>query len=440
MKLLVLAPSRRSRGDAIIAADLARALCRQTPPARSADGSPGTTLPRSRFSVAFAAAPEVLSQLHDLGMPTLPLTGATPADNLAILDQIVAGFKPDCLVAADAFELEHTTKWSGLAMGMLRERYDRPVASLDRLGWQAVGYKADIYGGGELAFPPLLDDCDVLIRPCPPHRPEPGPAGVAVAPLCLSGLRDGGRRSSESPGPDHTSGKDAETTLSPLGGRPPRTPDQPTVFLSNSAWEYRNRTRSLAVAELIDALPRLIHSHLAALGRPLRVVHVGPREWRFPLADHIDYRHFSKLPYQMFHEKLAAADLFVTANVLSVTLAQAVLAGVPALVLENHQTFGPAELPGWAGATAPLLRTAHPFRVAPLGWHDFLEPLLAGNPYADCFATAGILDRHAVLAALTGLLDDEAGRSRLAEHQQDYRDALAGLPPVGEQLAAAVSR
>jgi hypothetical protein len=410
VKLLILAPSRRSRGDAIIAADLARALCRQTPS-------------RTRYKVAFAAAPEVMSQLHDLGMPAMPLTGATPADNLAILDQIVAGFKPDCLVAADAFELEHTTKWSGLAMGMLRERYDRPVASLDRLGWQAVGYKADIYGGGELTFPPLLDDCDVLIRPCPPHRAEPGPAGVAIAPLRLSGLRDGGR-TSESARADHASGKESETT----------------VFLSNSAWEYRNRTRSLAVAELIDALPRLIHSHLAALGRPLRVVHVGPRQWRFPLADHIDYRHFSKLPYQMFHEKLAAANLFVTANVLSVTLAQAVLAGVPALVLENHQTFGPAELPDWAGATAPLLHSAYPFRVAPLGWHDFLEPLLAGNPYADCFATAGILDRQAVLAALTGLLDDEAGRSQLAEHQRAFRDALAGLPPVGEALVAAVSR
>jgi Family of unknown function (DUF6365) len=426
MKLLVLAPSRRSRGDAIIAADLARALGRPTPS-------------KSRYQVAFAAAPEVLSHLHDLGMPTLPLTGATPADNLAILDQIVAGFRPDLLVAADAFELEHTTSWSGLAMGTLRERYDGPVASLDRLGWQAVGYKADLYGGGELTFPPLLDDCDVLIRPCPPHRPEPGPAGVAVAPLRLSGLRDGGR-ASESARADHAVGHEAETARPPLGGRPPRTPGQPTVFLSNSAWEYRNRTRSLAVAELIDALPRLVHSHLAALGRPLRVVHVGPRQWRFPLADQIDYRHFSKLPYQMFHEKLAAADLFVTTNVLSVTLAQAVLAGVPALVLDNHQTFGPAELPGWTGATAPLLHTAYPFRVAPLGWHDFLEPLLAGNPYAGCFATAGILDRQGVLAALTGLLDDEPRRSRLAEHQQAYRDALAGLAPVGEALATAVSR
>ena len=405
MKLLVLAPSRLSRGDAIIAADLARSL------------------PRSRFQVAFAAAVEVVPQLHDLGMPTLPLTGATPADNLAILDDIVRGFKPDCLVAADAFELEHTRSWSGLGMDVLRERYDRPVASLDRLGWQAAGYTADLYGGGEVRFPPLLDDCDVLIRPCPPHRAAPGPSGVAVAALGLSGLRDGGQAHA-SAGPHYGSGREEETT----------------VFLCNSAWEYRNRTRSLAVAELIDALPRLIHSHLAALGRPLRVVHVGPRQWRFPVADQIEYRHFSKLPYPMFHEKLATADLFVTTNVLSVTLAQAVLAGVPALVLENHQTFGSSELPDWAGATAPLLRVAYPFRVAPLGWHDFLEPLLAGNPYTGCFATAGILDRQAVLGALTGLLDDDPVRSGLAQRQQDFQAELASLPPVGEVLSTAVAR
>ena len=92
MRVLVLAPSRSSRGDAIIAADLARAL------------------PRSRFQVAFAAAAETVPQLHDLGMPTLPLAGATPADNLAILDRIIGGFKPDCLVAADAFAVEQSRR------------------------------------------------------------------------------------------------------------------------------------------------------------------------------------------------------------------------------------------------------------------------------------------------------------------------------------------
>jgi hypothetical protein len=255
-----------------------------------------------------------------------------------------------------------------------------------------------------------------VIRTSSPHPAEPGPPGVVVTGLCPGGLRDGGLRP---------------------GGSGERA-DRPTVFLVNSPWEYRNPARSLPVAQLVDALPRLLHGHLAALGRALDVVHVGPRQWSFPVADQIRYKYFSRLPYQMFHERLTSADLFLTTNVLSLTLAQAVLAEVPALVLHNHERLERSELPDWVAAAAPLLHTAHPFRVAPLGWHDLLEPLLSGNPYQDCFASAGILDRPEVLRALAGLLDDGPVRAGLRQRQSAHRAGLAALPEFAEELRTAV--
>jgi hypothetical protein len=403
MRLLFIAPSGLSRGDATLAADLARAL------------------PAKKFQVGFVAAPDVVTQLHDLGMPTLPLAETTPAANIALLDQVVRGFRPDCLIAADAFALHQSRGWSGLTVAMLRTRYDRPVASFDRVGWQAAGYTADFYGGGRVHLPSLLDGCDAVIRTTPPHPAEPGPPGVAVTALRLGGLRDGG-------------GLPTSAAEVPDAGQPPK------VFLVNSRWEYRNPARSLPVAQLTDALPRLIHSHLAALGCPLRVEHVGPRKWRFPVADHIGYRHFSRLPYSLFHERLISASLFLTTNVLSVTLAGAVLAGVPALVLHNSVKLSPHDIPGWVAADAPLLHAAYPFRVAPLGWHDLVGPLLAGNPYADCFATADIFNRTSVLAALADLLTDGPARARLRLRQHEYHHSLAGLPPVSEALTTAVNR
>jgi len=212
------------------------------------------------------------------------------------------------------------------------------------------------------------------------------------------------------------------------------------VFLVNSPWEYRNRLRSLPAAQLIDALPSLVHSHLAALGRPLRVIHVGPRHWHFPPAEQIEYQHFGRMPYAMFQARLASADLFLTTNTLSMTLAQAVLGGVPALVLDNHERLGPDRMPGWVTACAPLLQTAYPYRVGALGWHDVLAPLLSDNPYQRCFATAGLFDRPAVLAALTELLYDQPARADLRQRQRDYGERLAELPAVDEALRAAVTR
>lgn len=406
MRLLFLAPSRLSKGEASIAADLARRL------------------PRSGARIGFVAAPEALPQLHDLGMPTLPLAGDGPGENLRVLDRVVRGFRPDCVVAADVFAMHQSRDWSGLTVGLLRERYGRPIGSIDRLGWQAAGYTADFYGGSRVRLPRLLDGCDLLIRTSPPHPPVPGPPGVVTTALHRGGLHEGGLRPPSADGADDLPDNDG----------------RPVIFLVSSAWEHRNPLRSLAAARLIDSLPRVVHSHLAALNRPLRVIHVGARRWHFQPADQIEYRHFSRLPYPMFHARLAASDLFLTTNALSATLARAVLAGVPALLLQNHLTLEPAAFPGWLAAAAPSLRTAYPFRVAPLGWHDLLGPLLSDNPYHGCFATAPIFDRGQVLWQLGELLDDSPARQALRQRQHNYHDRLAGLASPIEALRAAVTR
>ena len=410
MRLLFLAPSRVSRGEAMLAADVARHL------------------PRAGFEAAFAAAEESLPYLHELGLPALPVAGDTAAGCLDALDPLVRGFKPDCLIAADAYSLHQREGWHRLGVGTLRERYGLPVASFDRVGWQVAGYTADMYGGERLHLPKLLDDCDAVLRLSPPLPPGPVAPGTVAAPLRLGGLRDGGLRSL------HPTGGDRAAEDRAAADR------RPTVFLVTSRWETRNPARSLPVAQLIDALPRVLHSHLAALGRPLRVVHVTPRPWRFPVAEQIEYRPFGKLPFAMFQERLASADLFLTTNRLSPTLAQAVLNGTPAVLLGNGRELGPDELPDWLVAAAPLLRRAHPFRVAPLGWHDLLGPLLEDNPYAGCFASAQIFDREDTARAITTLLDDAGARDRLAERRQELTDALAALPPLGPALRAAVGR
>ncbi|MDX2545378.1 DUF6365 family protein [Streptomyces sp. WI04-05B] len=381
------------------------------------------TLPRSRFHTGFAAAPETVPHLHDLGIPALPLDGATPADNRELLDRVVRGFRPDLLVAADPFAVHRARDWTGQPLTTLRERYGVPVAGIDRLGLPGADYTADFYGGVRTRLPRVFDACDLVIRTCAPYPPEHGPEGVVTVGSQPSGLHEGGLRGATPPTDD-----------------PAGAPRRPTVFLVTSPWEHRSAARSIPAAELVDALPRLVHSHLAALGRPLEVVHVGERPWRFAPAEQIEYRHFGKLPYQMYHERLTSADLFLTTNVLSATLARAVAAGVPALLLDNHDKLEQPAFPDWVRDTAPLLHTLHPYRVAPLGWHDMLEPLLAGNPYRDCFAAAGILDRQAVLGTLTDLLDEGPARAGLRERQAGYRERLAALPELGTALSTAVTR
>jgi hypothetical protein len=193
----------------------------------------------------------------------------------------------------------------------------------------------------------------------------------------------------------------------------------------------------------MQAMPALVHSHLAALGQPLRIVHVGPVPWRFPIAAHLDYRHVARLSPPDFYAQLTAADLFLTANAASVTLTQAVLAGVPSLLLQNHKVLDVARLaragsaPAWLTAAAPDLTVAYPFRVYPWGWHEFLTPVLTDNPYTDCFLSAGVFERAQVLRAMSALLYDVETRARLRDRQWQLQERLALLPPAAEALSGA---
>lgn len=400
-RIVFLGLGHLSNGDVSIAVDFARQL------------------PPERFAVRFVTAPATAPHVRATGLAVHPLESGDPRANLAEFDRLVAEFRPDLLVAADAFTLDYSTAWSGLSMQLLRARYDVALASFDQYDYPAAGYAVDFYNGHCARFPRLLEACDLVIRNCPLNRPAPAEPGVISTRMIGGGT----------------------SPLPPVrrGGR------RPTVFLTNSHWEYVNAVHSPAMTQLIQAMPALIHSHLAALGRPIRIVHVGPNAWDFPVSAQIEYRHAPRLTPAEFHAQLTGADLYVSANAVSVTLTQAVLAGVPALLLGNDKILDLAELdragsaPGWLREAAPGLNLAYPFRVFPWGWHSFLTPVLTDNPYTDCFLTAGVFQRRQVQRALGALLEDVETRTRLAAAQVRLLDRLERLTPVPDALETAKS-
>jgi hypothetical protein len=398
-RVLFLGLGHLSNGDLSIAADFARQL------------------PPDRFEVAFVTSATAAAYVRATGLVVHPLGSRNPERNLETFDRLVDEFRPDLFVAADAYTLYYSTAWSGLSLPLLRERYDVPLASFDQYDYLAAGYAVDFYGGHRTRFPRLLDDCDLLIRNSPLNRPAPSEPGVIVTRMVCGG------------------------SSSLAVSRPHRDP--PTVFLTNSRWESVNVVHSPAMGQLMTAMPRILHSHLAGLDRPLRVIHIGPERWEFPVAPQLEYRYASGLPPAEFHAQLVGADLYITGNAVSVTLTQAVLAGVPCLLLDNHKMLDLARLarngsiPAWLTEAAPELTIAYPFRVFPWGWHDFLAPVLSDNPYVDCFACAGVFERRRVLAAMTELLDDCGARDRLAERQAVLLKRLDELAPAGDALESA---
>ena len=88
-------------------------------------------LPPERFEVGFVTAATAVPHVRGLGLATYPLTSQNPRRNLEAFDALVAEFRPDLLVAADAFTLDYSTGWSGLSMSLLRERYGLALANFE---------------------------------------------------------------------------------------------------------------------------------------------------------------------------------------------------------------------------------------------------------------------------------------------------------------------
>ena len=83
---------------------------------------------------------------------------------------------------------------------------------------------------------------------------------------------------------------------------------------------------------------------------------------------------------------------------------------------------------------APL----HRFRLWPLGLFEFLEPVLAANPYADAVRWVELLDEDALLESCRALLFDEAPAASLREAQARYRERVRALPGPAQAFRSVI--
>jgi hypothetical protein len=202
-------------------------------------------------------------------------------------------------------------------------------------------------------------------------------------------------------------------------------------------------------------VPELLAHYLRALPPTTHFMVIGgmPDAFRALPADRL-----ITLPACMpkrFAVLTGAADLLISLNAASTAVAEAILADVPAVVLSNRFTVTEAA-PGASGApetpealevpekVSEFVRTwlagtgpVYPFRIWPLGYHRFLDPLLAGNPYADTLATAELLDEDGVMTVLEAALYDRATRDSYARARAAYHRTVAALPGTCETFTRA---
>jgi Family of unknown function (DUF6365) len=355
-----------------------------------------------------------------------------------LIDDIVRTVRPTAIVLAEYLNYTHVMSAHFHLKPWFIESYGVPVIPIDLWELERTGFAADLCGGQALAISPHIKDMDCYLSPVPMARPVPD--SRRAIPFRVADLAD-------PTGPAAPDGPvtSREHTRHQLG----LSSADRLVMLVMSAWQLPD-VGAAGRRQAASRVPELLANYLHQLPDDVRFLLAGAApEWSRLLPAERTLR-LPPCPPSRFGALLRAADLMLTLNLSAFTMVRAVLSGTPVMLITNQ--FSVTE-PGQAGDIADQLGgmsdftrrwladsvPLHPFRIWPMGFHGFLDSLLAGNPYLSAFTVAELLDEAAVLGGLRGLLYDSKERDRSRIRRADYLKEIAAVPDACTAFQHALS-
>lgn len=400
MRLLFMAMSSAGYGETLIGMSLARQLRRAGVQSHFVIDTTSETL------------------LRGSEFPYTVLDASMGALARLLVDEAVDGFRPDAIVLSDYFTFYGVFAKRFRLDAWFVEDYGLPILPIDIWEWDRSPFKVDVFVGRQLEVSRHILDLPAYLRPVPVAHPDGG-GDPKVLPFRLwEGDEKVSRR---------TRNHLRTTFGAPAGAR--------LVLLAVAGWQqgkYDDDDGDRIAAKV----PELLAHYLAQLPGQVHFVIVGtvPDALRGLPADRVHT--IPSCSPNRFNVLLGSVDLVLTLNVGATTLARAVLSDIPGMCLTNsHSTGGEEDVAklesefgglspyvrGWLGETAPI----YPFRMWPLGFHTFLDPLVADNPYMSTIVHAELLDEDAVLSGLRRVLFDTETRDALAAARADYLARLS---------------
>ncbi len=375
-------------------------------------------LPEDKFQTLFLSVDKHKKYLDDRGVSNIVLSEADGIyTNRMKIDRIIKDFNPDYFILSDVFTMEYAQGWTGLCYSSLKKEYSAKIIGLDEYEYLTAGYSIDYYGALLKKLPSLLEDCDYIIRNCPLNTKREYNPKIKDFRLFEESLE--------------TSEEQKAVVREELGVGP----DEKLIFITSSFWETLNVYRVPTLSMVIKWLPKIMQNYITALNKKITVIHVGFNKWEEDKSGLISYKHFEYLSPEKFDAYLLSSDLYITTNIVSITLSKAVFGKIPCLVLQNHKLIDfqklkekVASMPEWYREMAADIKIAYPFRASVFGWDNFLKSVLDNNNYLNTFTQASIYKISDVMSKLELCLYDKEFHRSLSENQDEYIRHVATLP------------
>jgi hypothetical protein len=335
-----------------------------------------------------------------------------------LIDEQVRQFRPDAIVLADYYTFSGVFQNRFGLHPWFIDEYQVPVLPIDIWEWARTPFAVDMFEEDRPVDKRLMD-MPAWLRPVPLAHPERGGQAYPF------------RLWEESERVTRRTRAHLFDTFG-LGSR------DRLVLLTIAPWQQLPEDKYLSSigTHVLRGVPRLLAHYLRQLPDTTHFLILGqaPPELAGLPADRTHV--LPPCSPARFTTLLGACDLVLSLNAGATTVARALISDIPAIVLVNGLAVGTPEAVEEAGAAIGSGLTSavrdwlagmlplHKFRMWPLGFYDFLEPLLAANPYTEALTTIELLDEKAVVAGISRELYDIATMDAKAAARARYLAVL----------------
>jgi len=276
-------------------------------------------------------------------------------------------------------------------------RKGTPVFGIDTWSRLEVGLEADVFGDGKQSMQ-VWPDWLTPIRTAPLSR-------IGTGEDVCSGLF-------------HLTVPKGDIGSDP--GFLSASPARRFAMISTAPWQHED-LRDERAARVQREVPALLASAIGAVPE-LDLVHVGPEPLQGFQALGPRYHWMGALPPARYARLMAKSTVYLSLSPVCSAQAKALGLGIPVLLFQHLETSGRSKgLP-------------YPFRIWPIGYSSFLEPVLRGNPLSAAVTTAELSRPESMIQALHDLTFDGEQRDRVLAQQAGYVQAVRSLPRVASYL------
>ena len=409
MNVLFVTPSETGTGEALTAIAMAH------------------DLERCGHTVSFAASPVTARFVRQMVRGAIVEFGQAESLNRVRWKDAVGIARPDVIVFADYPLLFMTSGTIPLASASwiddLRQLRVR-LATLDHLGF-AQGPGVLYFGPPHLTchaqlFAPVPDDMQILL-PCPLFSGAVSgwkgtPFRYWDVPLTIPDeVRDATRRE--------------------------YLRDRERFLLVHSTPRWAIRMAAEMRLPHYDYLPRLLAHYLRGLPAPAVLVSVNDGGLLPDIAPHLRVVNLPPLPPDVFERLLLSADLVLSDNKVSVSMAKAVCARTAGVALINSFRLPRAALTDDEDVAAVVHEmergragSVFPYEVFPIWRRSDLDQLglCRQGLYESAVISAELFGGSATARLLVDLLVDPASRATLHRAHDAYIEAISRLPSAAD--------